>query len=93
MEKWKKINGYDYYEVSTEGNVRSSFAGKNTVLKPTIHRKTGNRRVKLYNNGKAKTINISTLMADVYLNRNSNERTSHINGLVHDDRLVNLKIG
>lgn len=55
-ENWKKVVGYEDYEVSDLGNVRSLKNGKVKILKPGNNkgrgRKTGYLCVVLSNNGK-----------------------------------------
>ena len=76
MEIWKKIDGYDNYEVSNLGRVKSldrtivysdgrSYNYKSQVLKP-IKNKDGYLLVNLYKNGKMKTHYIHRLVYETF---------------------------
>ena len=47
MENWKPIMGFDSYEVSDLGRVRSVFNGATRVLKLELHKQTGYLRATL----------------------------------------------
>ena len=33
MENWKKIEGFEMYEISDKGNIKSHYFGKSKILK------------------------------------------------------------
>ena len=67
MEIWKEIKGYESYEVSNLGRVKSLKYNKERILKPAL---TGSSclGVSLAKNGKAKTKKIHQLVAEAFLN-------------------------
>jgi hypothetical protein len=86
---WKKIIGYETYEVSDAGNVRNSKTGR--VLKKTIGNH-GYYTVGLCKNGKAKTTCIHRLVAEAFLvNPDDKLCVDHKNNVRTDNRLTNLR--
>lgn len=99
-EIWKAIPGYDGYEVSNLGNVKSlskqRVFGKNTyftkekILKPLSNGK-GYYQVEIYK----KRIYIHQLVAISFLNHKKDGHklvVDHINDIKTDNRLENLQI-
>ena len=104
MEIWKEIRGYEDYEVSNLGRVKS--------IARTLHTDRGDRfykekvlthnlgdnyylRVNLYKNGKPKTKRIHQLVAEAFLNHKPNAHklvVDHQNSIKTDNRLENLQI-
>lgn len=89
MEVWKKIEGFENYEISTFGNVRN-------VKTLRILSKTVNRDGYLYcclNKDKKKyTFRIHRLVASVFLLNDFNKPTvNHIDGVKHNNNLINLE--
>jgi hypothetical protein len=93
MEVWKKIKGYDYYEVSNNGNVKSNH--KRSKDKPLLNlrvTKKGYRRVKLSKNGKEKMFLVHRLVAEAFIPNPKNKPfVNHKNGLKNDNNLNNLE--
>lgn len=83
MERWRKIRGWDFYEVSNFGNVRSlthtriGFVKrlgifikrplKGKVLKPGIYKGLGYKIVILNQGKKRKTLYVHLLVAEAFL--------------------------
>lgn len=94
MEVWKTIEGYENYEVSNLGNVKSLNYGKERILKTSLDI-NGYLRVNLYSNKKVKSFKIHQLVGIVFLNHKPNGRTlviNHINFIRTDNRIGNLEI-
>ena len=99
-EVWKTIKGYEDYQVSDLGNVKSLKFGKERVLKPFLIgcRKRNNQyfAVDLHSNGIRKTIKIHKLVSMTFLNHMSIGLNGlicdHINNNPLDNRLSNLQL-
>lgn len=65
MEIWKTIEGFEDYEISTFGNVKSKKCGKERILKPHLHKYCA---VNLVNNSKTYSRYIHKLVAIAFLN-------------------------
>lgn len=94
-EIWKKIDGFENYEVSNKGNVRSlnyNNTGKPKNLKQKINR-YGYNEVKLSKNNKTKNFLVSTLVGKHFLNNKSpDKKIMHIGDVKKND-IKNLKYG
>lgn len=98
-EIWATIKGFDDYQVSTEGRVRSIDRIKNnrkyagTVLKP-CRSNVGYSVVMLRKNGKNVGKNVHRLVALTFLNdgNETNLDVNHINEIKSDNRLENLEL-
>jgi len=87
---FKKIEGYDNYEVSDEGQVRNIKTGR--ILKPIKHDRYGHVGVKLYKNKLRKFLLIHRLVLEAFVcPRPPNMEGCHNNGIPFDNRLENLK--
>lgn len=62
-EVWKKIEGYENYEVSSCGNIRKN--GK-TIIKPEVHHK-GYLRVDLFRDRNRKHMKVHRLVAEAFI--------------------------
>ena len=84
-EIWKDIIGYEtFYEVSNLGNIRR--IGKKKLIYPCKN------QVTLSKNGKLKTFKLSRLVALAFIaNPDNKPFVRHKNGLINDNRPVNLE--
>ena len=89
MTKWKTIDKFKNYEVSTNGEVRNIKTGK--VLKPWMCRK-GYLYVSL-SNGLGKTnCSVHSLVAEAFIPNPENKPTvDHINRVKSDNVIANLR--
>ena len=102
MEIWKKINGFENYEISNLGRVKSlprlvkNHYGflknlKEKILKNHIS-KTGYYVVDLKCNYKRKTFKIHRLIAIHFIDNKENKGfVNHINGIKIDNNINNLE--
>lgn len=67
MEEYRSIKGYEDYQISNLGNVKSFKRGKERVLKPRTH-PVGYLVVNLYKENNKKTFYIHKLVAMAFLN-------------------------
>jgi len=100
-EIWKTINGFEEYEISNLGNVRSKdrihydtigrkVLRKSILLQPIIRK--GYYHVSLYKNRKLKIYKIHRLVAENFIiNINNKPQVNHINGIKSDNRVENLE--
>lgn len=106
QEEWKNIIGYNGYQVSNLGRVRTfnkttytekcgERKWKNRILKfKSKNGKTG-YRVDLWKNGKPKTFLVARLVAFTFYNKNINDSSltvNHLDGNRFNNNLVNLEI-
>tara|TARA_R110002153_G_scaffold216451_1_gene369011 strand:- start:44 stop:538 length:495 start_codon:yes stop_codon:yes gene_type:complete len=97
MEIWKEIKGYEDYEVSNLGRVKSLRFNKEKILKPTLSgsEKSKYLIVSLFKGGKGKTTHIHQLVAQAFLNHKPcgyKLVIDHQNGVRTDNRLENLQV-
>ena len=74
MEEWKNIDGYDNYQVSNKGKVKSlnyRKTNKEHLLVQTPNKK-GYLCVCLWNNGICKTLQVHQLVAKAFVNNPNN---------------------
>lgn len=95
IENWKAVPGYENYEVSDLGNVRSlnyKLSGKAKALKPALNR--GYLRVMLYEKGEKRKYNsVHKLIYSSFKGLIPPGMTvDHINGIKTDNRLENLQL-
>ena len=102
MEVWKTIQGFENYEVSNLGNIKSlsrprangknsSFLTKEKILKPQLD-KDGYCLINIVGNNKMKTLKIHRLVAIEFLeNKEKKPQVNHKNGIKSDNRLENLE--
>jgi len=94
MENWKDIKGYEgHYQVSDLGRVKSVKFNKERILH--IQKSTnGYLKSELCKNGKTKTRTVHSLVAQEFLNHESDiyNVVDHINNVKTDNKLSNLQI-
>ena len=90
-EIWRDIKGYEKYQISNFGLVKSNKWNKGIYLK-IIKDKQGYNTVHLYNNDINKYFKIHRLVAITFLNKKENMNyVNHINGIKDDNRVSNLE--
>ena len=66
IEQWKPVEGFENYEVSNLGRVKSLWYGKEKILKP-VKNKYGYLRVGLCRNGQCKMFLVHRIVAEAFL--------------------------
>lgn len=91
MENWKPIPGFNGYEVSDHGRIRS-YKRSNIprILKPS-KKKGGYLRVDLYTDGKGHHRNIAPLVMLAFVGKPNGRFVCHENSVSDDNRLCNLR--
>jgi hypothetical protein len=88
MEEYRKINGFENYEVSNLGNVRNVETGR--ILK--IGSNLGYKNVGLRSNNKRYTVFIHRLIAKAFLpNPDNREQVDHIDNDRANNNINNLR--
>lgn len=94
MEVWKKIIGFENYEVSNLGNVKNTNfkrTRKEKIMKSTKN-SSGYLLLSLFKNGKRNRFQVHYLVAISFINNFENKKCiNHINGIKTDNRLENLE--
>ena len=94
QEIWKDIVGYENYQISNLGNVKSlnySRTGKEKILRPGLS-SDGYYHVFLCKNGEMRDFNVHRLVALSFIpNPDNKECVDHINGIRNDNRVENLR--
>lgn len=104
MEEWKDVYGFDGYQVSSLGRVRtynkitiSNLHGerhwKDRILKQKISKKDNCSRVELWKNGKHFTVLVHRLVAKAFLGIPTNEdmNVNHKDGNRQNNTVENLE--
>lgn len=94
MENWKTIDGYQGYQISDLGKVKSLKGIRERILNPYLDA-NGYLMVGLSLNGKTKRQTVHQLVAIAFLNHKPCGHklvVDHINGWKIDNRLDNLQI-
>lgn len=93
-EIWKNIEGYENYQVSNLGRVKSlnyHHSGKEHILKCILN-SSGYYKVNLYKDGKTKNLTIHRLVARAFIPNPENKSCiDHINTDKADNRVENLR--
>jgi len=94
-EVFRNIVGFDEYQVSNLGRIKSFKNGNERILKQYIH-KSGYCIVGLTANGKEFKKRIHILVAEAFLNHDTDNKFSmivdHINNVKTDNRTSNLQV-
>lgn len=97
MEVWKKIKGFETYEISSNGRLKKNLAFRkyrsyqSKILNPCFD-KDGYLRTALSFNGVTKMKRIHRLVAEAFLeNKNNYPVINHKNGIKSDNFLDNLE--
>lgn len=90
-ETWKDIPGFPDYQASDQGRIRSRKSGAWQVLRQTPHSKNGYLVVSPRVEGKYVARSVHRLIARAFLGEADGQDVNHINGIKHDNRLVNLE--
>jgi hypothetical protein len=91
MEEWKRIEGFEDYEISNQGNVMSYKNRKVTLMKLAIS-KQGYIRVPLYLFTKKYRIQVHRLVLKHFgPPQPPNTTPDHLNRIRHDNRIENLR--
>lgn len=86
--QWKEVQGFNNYEVSTNGDIRNKKTG--SLLKQKT-RRDGYLEVVLCNNGKRATKKVHRLVAEAFIPNPANKSdVNHINEKPGDNRSSNL---
>jgi hypothetical protein len=94
MENWKTVFGFEDYQISDLGRVKSLKYNKEKILKPILNN-TGYLCVNLGKKSKFKLFQIHQLVAIAFLNHKPNgyeKVVDHINNIKTDNALINLQI-
>ena len=90
-EIWRKIEGFENYEVSNLGNVRSLKNKKVKILK-LIKRETGYIFINLYKNKKIHHKSVHRLVASTFIpNPQNKSQVNHIDGDKTNNKVENLE--
>jgi len=88
---WKTIKGNSDYEVSSEGEVRSSKHRKTIILKPCLDT-AGYLYVVLYQNGRRKNYIIHRLVLSAFISKcPEGKEANHLDGDKCNNRLENIE--
>lgn len=91
METWKKIVGFENYEISNLGRVKSKQQLNERILKHRIS-KFGYHRVMLQNNGFTKAYSVHRLVAIYFIKNNENKPdVNHIDCDKSNNNFMNLE--
>ena len=85
---WKKIEGFEDYEVSDKGEIRNS---EGLILSQRLSR-NGYLRVNLKSKGKYKTVEVHRVVAQAFLGAIYKKQVHHKNGDRTDNNVMNLQI-
>ena len=86
-ERWKSVNGYADYEISSCGRVRNATTER--MLKPSD---SGYQVINLRKNGKSKTHYVHRLVAEAFVDNPAEKRcVDHIDGNRKNNNCENLR--
>lgn len=90
MEMWRKVSGYDHYEVSDRGAVRSFAQKKPREIKPGLA-SHGYLTVSLWKSGVGKSHCVHSLVAEAFIGPSMGLDVDHIDGDRANNAIVNLR--
>ena len=92
-EEWRKIPGYENYEVSNTGRVVNNNFNRKGIRKEMTYKKSrGYPAVSLFRNGKGKDITVHRLVAQAFIPNPDNLReVNHIDGNKVNNNVDNLE--
>jgi hypothetical protein len=91
MEHWKSIAGFEDYEISDEGRVKSHKYGREAILKPRISH-DGYVWYSLCKHGRGFTKRANRLVAEAFIpNPESKSTVNHIDGNKMNNSVDNLE--
>lgn len=91
-ETWKPVVGFDKYEVSNKGRIRSFQRGKEGFIMSQSDDKDGYQKVTLTRGGKEYTRGVHTLVSQSFIpNPDNLPVTNHLNGIKWDNNVSNLE--
>lgn len=92
IEEWRSIEGFDGYQVSSLGNVRSFRRGYTKVLKPSRANKAKRAKVTIYLNKIPHYFTVAQLVCTAFHGPcPKGHETAHKNGSAQDDKASNLR--
>lgn len=91
FEQWLPIDGYEDYEVSNFGRVKSLKGKEERILKP-LNAKDGYQQLLLSKDGKPKTFKVHRLVAMAFIpNPNNYAEVNHIDEVKTNNHVDNLE--
>lgn len=92
METWKEIEGFEGYQISSFGNLKSKKLNKKEkILKHRID-KYGYNKFSIWKNNKQYYFLAHRLVAIAFIeNKENKKQINHINGIKNDNRIENLE--
>lgn len=93
VEEWRKVPGYENYEVSNTGKVvNNNFNRKGVRKEMTYKNNRGYLAVSLFRNGNGKDITVHRLVAQEFIpNPNNLREVNHIDGNKENNNVDNLE--
>ena len=91
QEIWKDVEGFNGYQISSFGRVKSLKNNKETILKPVIKR-GGYVGLHFYKNKKHYNVRVHQLVANAFIpNPENKPQINHINGIKTNNHISNLE--
>lgn len=91
QEIWKDIEGFEKYQISSYGRVRSFKNNKESILKPLI-KCSGYVGLQFYQNKKHYNVYVHQLVANAFITNPENKpEVNHIDGNKLNNNLTNLQ--